>query len=117
MDKTKGNNMTVEEYIRKKNEILYDITGITLVPEDQIIDIDPMKLSIESDSKACPYCIEYLFKYESCKSCPMFLAGNECVVNDNNTYEETRNGLEGSIIKIKKIRDLIKEYNESNEFI
>ena len=36
--------MKVTEFIRRKNEILFDLTGVTLVPEDQIEEVEAKPL-------------------------------------------------------------------------
>lgn len=48
--------MTVTEYIHKKNAIIKEFTGKTLVPNDQIMECEQVPLSMDTDSIACPYC-------------------------------------------------------------
>lgn len=112
--------MTTEEYIRAKNKIIYDATGLTLVPEEQIVDIDTKlvgKLSMGDDMKACPYCKVYLHKYtlENCKKCPMSIANNTCIAIESTYRKITKSN--PSIIEIDKDRlsDLIDKYNEELE--
>jgi len=108
--------MKVSEYIRRKNDIIEKTTGLVLVPDDQIIDLEPMPLDVYEDGEACPYCIAF----EDCKGCPMKLAGNCCNGIEESTYRQVYKALSGGIVQsplVKKdIRDLVKEYNESNGF-
>lgn len=69
--------MTVVEFITRKNKIIFDKLGVILVPEDQIIECEQIKLDICNASYACPYCHIYAFNFE-CRGCPMANAGNAC---------------------------------------
>ena len=110
--------MTVREYIKVKNSILEKATGITLVPEDQIIDLEPMPLSLDHDGDACPYCLHF----ENCEKCPMKLAHNKCLSSISNTYKEITDQLPTKEIVYKgnsfyqELKYLIEIYNTSNGF-
>jgi hypothetical protein len=100
--------MTVREYIIEKNKLIYDQLGLILVPEDQIIDIEPMKISEEADYLACPYCIKYLF----CHGCPMNKADNNCN-NLNSSYGQCVEAANKTnlVQSIKGLPELIAKYN------
>ena len=119
--------MTTLEYMERKNKIVFDFTGIVLIPKDQLEDVKEMygiKLvrqrtrSVITDADICPYCIAY----DKCINCPMSLANNKCG-NDyaNNTYHEVMCALKEvwptkehvSIKDIPGILGLVKEYNTS----
>ena len=48
--------MLTSEFLRKKNEIVFKETGLILVPEDQIVDIDVPEIGT---FLCCPYCEAY----------------------------------------------------------
>ncbi len=118
--------MTVREYIERKNELIKKYTGMILVPEDQIIDMELPKdetLSINDDRSACPYCFFY-FDYYDCSECPMSKAGN-CCLNKGSTYQNITRDVERNI-KPRSITDkgaswyeelceLIEQFNEENQ--
>lgn len=67
--------MTVIEYINRKNTILFNKTGIQLIPDDQIVECKQVRLTKTTfASDMCPYCKVYI----DCMECPMKLAGNQC---------------------------------------
>jgi len=78
--------MTTKQYIHKKNDIVLRVTGVILVPADQIVDIPPVLLSTEPiswlDGSICPYCRAFQ-KEEDCPDCPMYLANNRCSSSSN----------------------------------
>ena len=109
--------MTVTEFIRKKNEILYKHLEVVLVPEDQIEECEQGTLSCACDAQACPYCAAYYF---NCENCPMFKKGNIC--NEASTYGIVLNkarqvtGTRANITDpecpwSQELRDLIEQYN------
>jgi len=84
--------MTVTEYIRKKNAIIEKHLGITLVPEDQIIEVEQKPLTFDiGDGGICPYCIAYdtAFDINACSKCIMTSKGNRCDTEDS-TYRKVR---------------------------
>ncbi len=113
--------MKVVDYIRRKNAILFDITGIQLVPDSQIIDIpaeDVGILSVTNDSSCCPYCKVFLPKspFLDCEGCPMYEQGNDCY-NVDSTYRRILGRLQErtavkNINDIHRIKKLVKKYNE-----
>jgi hypothetical protein len=109
--------MTVETYIRRKNEIVKEATDKTLVPEEQIEDIPDFKylLSIDNDSEACPYCAVYINLESNCTECPMAKVGNNCIVGDS-TYIDITGDSNYSIVNNKairpKLKKLIEEFND-----
>lgn len=102
-------------FTHKKNQILFDLTGIILVPEDQIEDCEVKELFSDSDDLCCPYCRVYLAN--NCVNCPMAVAGNRCSMHTSSTYYQIINVVHPKIIaEIPKIIDLVNEYNQSNGF-
>jgi hypothetical protein len=105
--------MSVKEFIKKKNKIIYDEFGITLVPEDQIEECPKHKLDTYSAIRACPYCVVYV--NDRCVDCPMYKAGNECnsVVS---TWSNFHLKLGMNLIEFyesnKKIQKLYAKYNK-----
>jgi len=125
--------MTALQYMIRKNEIIHDLTELTLIPDDQLIDVPPQYLFFEglapgrrSDAKICPYCIIYLNReerdYENeslCAGCPMDTADNNCITkhDDTSTYEHVREALRedydySDIHEIPAIQILIAKYNK-----
>ena len=111
--------MTIREYIERKNALTLEQTGIVLVPDDQIIDMEPMRLSFKNrDAGACPYCIKWIGFPNDCKGCPMQLAGNECGGPIDNTYDQIVEVLGNPLIgSLEGLEELIEEYNISNGFL
>ena len=120
--------MSVVEFIKRNSEIVKAVTGVTLVPEDQIVDIPEDKrtpLDLDDDlseysflgTEYCPYCALY-FNDKDCKGCPVYEAGNDCNQEDNNNTWMKANDIwmEKSTEKDwKKLRDLVAEYNKQFE--
>ena len=109
--------MTVTEFMQKKNEILRDITGLTLVPEEQIVEVPKTMLNTDStdigNGDICPYCRIFM----NCNGCPMDIAGNNCDISDNSTYEAVAteyNSLRGtySFYEEPMIKVLVEQYNK-----
>ena len=69
-------DMTVVEFLRKKNEIIKKHTGLILVPEAQIVEVAKVPLSMNEDINACPYC--KIWFSEDCIGCPMAANNNDC---------------------------------------
>ena len=75
--------MTTKEYLIAKNAIVKRVTGLTLVPEDQIVDTPKVVLTSDKEddgklhSGICPYCILYISN--DCVECPMTKANNRCM--------------------------------------
>ena len=82
--------MLVIEFIARKNKIIFDACGVTLVPQEQIKEIPKNKLGTSGDSDACPYCREFLIL--KCVGCPMMEAGNHCG-DDGSTWVLVREAL------------------------
>lgn len=108
--------MTTLEFIKKKNEIIRNHCGVTLIPEAQMIDLPKVKLTMEMDREACPYCV--MFLRNQCRECPMFLAGNDCH-EPHSTYAEMcdvvgdKDMVGKSTPWHKELSELIQSYNES----
>jgi len=111
--------MTVTEFIKRKNEIVKRVTGLTLVPDDQIEECEQIKLQQSVSFKTlgagiCPYCMVYN-KDESCicNDCPMNKANNDCS-EINSTWREInpvwRNKATES--DMKELEELVKQYNK-----
>lgn len=111
--------MTLIEFFSRKNEIVHKETGLTLIPQDQIIDINPQKigrLHITNDSGCSPYCIFnviYDDGFEDCSQCPLEQAGNGCG-DKNSSYQRVFHHLimQGRRIhELSAIQDLIEQWN------
>lgn len=118
--------MTPMEYMHKKNALIEDATGLTLIPENQIKDIEIKELSLDNDIYACPYCEEYypMGGDTECNGCPMFEKENSCFAW-NSSYRGVMNSLERSfpdhygvsiVEHIPGIEDLVIQYNKENGF-
>ena len=118
--------MSVVEFLKRKNEIVKAVTGVILVPEDQIMDIpedERTPLDLNDDlseydflgTEYCPYCALYFDN--DCEGCPMYEAGNRCIEGIYNTWTKANDiWMEKSTEKDwKKLRDLVAEYNKQFE--
>lgn len=116
-----NNPMSVSKFLKRKNEILKEYTGLTLIPENQIKDIEPMKLSASLNTSCCPYCQVYLIEYDdiACENCPMGKAGNECS-SMNSTWFKVSDKLVDkhhlAVSRVPEIIALVDEYNKSHNF-
>ena len=117
--------MSVVEYLTRKNKMIEELCGVTLVPEGQIVEIEKRPLSMENDGEACPYCQIY-YSYDpmnnkvNCTGCPMYMQGNGCnFYESNSSWGRVRSKI-GVITDNDTIEpqlfSLIEEYNESNGF-
>ena len=113
--------MTIVEYIKRKNQIIFDETGLVLVPEDQIVEVELFnQLSIDSDATACPYCQIYM--KVCCYGCPMAIAGNRCGdrFNDSSMYPKVIKKIgDCSLVSsfAPQLLNLINEFNQSYTFM
>jgi len=80
-------DMTTTELMKRKNKIVFDVTYEILVPLDQIVEVNAVRLKPRCHLYAsnCIYC--ELFKNDYCRDCPMAIAGNMCLDNVNSTYK------------------------------
>ena len=114
--------MTVVDFIERKNELVFEATGYTLVPSDQIVEVVKMPLNLgTSDAEICPYCALYIeedFERDACEGCPMEKAANRCGVDTGNTYSNIQIDLgEGEgIISFPGVEALVDLYNKENGF-
>ena len=114
--------MKTKKFLRKKNKIVYKVTNTTLVPEDQIQNVQFRYLESFNSfgtlhSDLCPYCLIYdnTCKDKDGNECPMSKAGNNC--NDlNNTWEEANEiwQLEAQKEDLEALQKLVDKYNTSN---
>lgn len=111
--------MSVKKFIKKKNKIIFDLTRITLVPEEQIINVSKNELfEREADSSVCPYCLYFIDDNGvlDCKNCPMGKASNQCSY-EGSTYTMVIDELQemtdySDIYEIPQIQKLAKKYNK-----
>ncbi|MDF1879077.1 hypothetical protein JHD46_05410 [Sulfurimonas sp. SAG-AH-194-C20] len=98
----------LETYMNEKNTLIEESYGEVLVPEEQIClsgfdytDLmvvlsdfreyvythKPKGLAARLSAKNCPYCSKYHSSDEanSCRGCPMYVAGNGCLGDDNDS--------------------------------
>jgi Tfp pilus tip-associated adhesin PilY1 len=114
--------VTTLKYLKKKNKILKKVTGLTLVPKEQLKNVklkEPLYVGeVLDDVSICPYCVLYM-KDSSCTECPMYKAGNSCVFSPNNTYAAVLKELHDlgyeCIGSVPKIRKLVEKFNKEFE--
>lgn len=108
--------MLTSQYIRKKNAIALKLTGVTIVPEGQIRNVEPRQLTTDNIANMCPYCALY-FDNE-CVECPMKEAGNRCDLDVTNTWDIFSDKAIHipNLTEVPEFIALIKEYNKSNNF-
>ena len=114
--------MTTLKYLKKKNKILKKVTGLTLVPKEQLKNVKlkkPLHIGeVFDDVSICPYCVLYM-KNGSCTKCPMDKAGNSCILSPDNTYTAVLNKLHdigySCIGSVPKIRKLVEKFNKEFE--
>ena len=105
--------MTTKEFIIKKNKIVKKVTGITLVPEEQIVDTPIVYLENKSrsdklDADICPYCTTF----KNCIDCPMDTADNHCG-NPKSTWAHANTLWVTTKKGNKKLRKLVNKYNKA----
>ena len=104
--------MLISTYTHRKQALL-EAQGVTtkLVPDDQIDDtVEQLPLSTDCDAEACPYC--RVFYSKDCDGCPMYKADNECMYDDDNTYDKVRAELKGAeLFGMPGLQELITQYN------
>lgn len=110
--------MRVVDYIRKKNALVFKATGLVLVPEEQIVEVEKWKLKVGSDATICPYCMVYF--RDDCKGCPMFEAGNKCIDDCHNTYSTVISKLKYTlelhyIATVPGMVELVERFNKELE--
>ena len=79
------------EYLIAKNKLIKDVTGLVLIPEDQLVDHKFNNQDIGRfipkgylSGDNCTYCIKYIHNRnprttrDKCKGCPMDKANNNC---------------------------------------
>ena len=117
--------MKVTKFIKRKNKIIYNLTGIILVPEDQIVEVPKHKLNIAGGEGSCPYCLVYIDDID-CEDCPMAKANNECTRTENNTWDQLIEWVEDNTEfsspsdwyqSIPEMVKLYKKYNKQFESI
>ena len=105
--------MKVITFLKKKNKLVKKVTGITLIPKEQIEKVTKHKLLGTSDADICPYCHVYT---NTCDGCPMHTANNQCGIRDfDSTYMKVMAALPNSIdelIDIPGMKKLVKKYNK-----
>ena len=116
--------MTIVEYIIRKNKIIFEETGVVLVPEGQIVET-PMvtsPLAMTSDGDFCPYCEVFGQDMDyDCEGCPMYEADNYCNDSDSSWKEVKESLWVNSIFLSKKLhpklKKLVEEFNISNGLV
>jgi len=132
--------MTTIEFLTRKNEIVFAVTGVQLVPDNQLIDLPYIKLSsdyyeeeddleLSLHAKICPYCETYrdkpnanMYAKINCTKCIMQIKGNGCFMG------ETDSGLDSTWVQchetwddkatkddILKLIDLVNTYNKEGQ--
>lgn len=105
-------------------EIYFDLTGIILVPEDQMLEVTQFPLSMDSVYTVCPYCIAFWYKHRydenrtGCEECPLYKAGNGCnnIVSSYNKAARILSNRGMSMLegheKVDELKALIEQYNK-----
>ena len=117
--------MTTLKFMKKKNKILKKITGITLIPKDQLVEVEAKPLTLGRPESICPYCILFIKSYE-CEDCPMAIKNNRCSDQRNtDSYEQMvyhyglAKKLDDSLIadfwKLPKLVKLVRKFNKQFE--
>ena len=109
--------MTTTDFLIKKNKIVFEVTGVGLVPLDQIEEVEFRKLEHYSPvvlcGNICPYCHIYGFEILQCSGCPMVEKGNPCGTEDSTWQRASTLWSEKSKWRDrKKLSNLIEEYNK-----
>lgn len=107
--------MKVTKFIKQKNKIIHKLTGITLVPEDQIQKVPKHELTFKNDATACPYCHLFLLRNNSCEECPMHKAGNGC--NSQSIKSSTYLQLDERVIDNTDYSDVSEWYQSIPEMV
>ena len=114
--------MTSKQYLKRKNKIVKRVTGLTLVPKDQIkkhpfaeLDTGDYYLSKAGElltSDICTYCVLYIDN--DCVDCPMHKAGNACQANDYSTWKKANIlwGKKSLKTDWQELIDLANQYND-----
>ena len=132
--------MTTLEFLKRKNEIVFAVTGVQLIPDDQLIDLPYIKLSsdyyeeedgleLSLHAKICPYCETYREKPNGteytridCTKCIMQIKGNGCFMGETDSgldstwvqcYDEWDN--KSTKADILKLIDLVQTYNKEGQ--
>ena len=106
--------MTLIEYMKRKNEIVLAKTGVILIPEEQMVELEfNEKLRPEEgDGESCPYCV--LFVAKKCIGCPMHEANNNCIQEEDSTYNQVMESLhreDKELYRIDEIVELARQWN------
>jgi len=118
--------MTSKQFLKRKNKLVKKVTGITLIPKDQIIKHpfveleEDLAILFKLPAVCCTYC--QLYREDNCKKCPMAKANNKCRTLEDDSNDDTwskANAIwtEVSTIKnMKKLFNLVKQYNKEKGF-
>ena len=121
------------DYIKARNELVKMKTGVTLVPDEQLVEFSnaQKELLIDSwlyissnnnqidESDIDPYCVVFHSFIKGCRNCPMALHDNKCTKNDlATTYGEMISKIPTHITMLEYMPELIKLYDDwINELI
>jgi len=106
--------MTTLEFLKEKNKLVKDVTGLILTPKDQLVDIPKVQLHTFKDStetlsrEICPYCTAFY-----CCDCPISKANNECGYKDS-TWKVANEAWKIKATKAdhNKLMQLVDKYNQ-----
>jgi hypothetical protein len=107
--------MTSKEFLEKKNELVKRVTGLVLVPEDQLeehpfVKLDTRETGATLMSGICTYCRTY----DNCNECLMAIADNRCGNISRSTWWEANYAWETKATDADRteLMELVNKYNE-----
>jgi hypothetical protein len=114
---SKIKSKAIVKYLKSKNKILHNATGLILTPDNAIkeeytrreLEVILRDISMKYDGAMCPYCHLYYDNcnddYDNCSDdCPLVIADDPCFATDSSYY-----------FMIKKLDDLFI-YEKSHSF-
>ncbi len=111
--------MTTKDFLIKKNKIVFEVTGVVLVPLDQIEEVEFRELesffTTTLCGDICPYCLIYYSQMGAlrCSGCPMAKKGNLCRTGGSTWKRASTLWSEKSKLKDHaKLNKLIRKYNK-----
>ena len=107
--------MSTKKFLKLKNKLVKRVTGVTLVPKDQIVKTPRIELFASNYdalyANVCPYC--QLYKMYNCYQCPMAEAGNECGNMDSSWRKVNQLWIDKATkLDQLELQELVEKYNK-----